>query len=82
MACAMVVLWPRTTRAQEIPDLERQGEWSEDGVEFGEIVVSGEIVADAKVQGGWALVRTLVNTSDEPQRCTVESASCGFTLTR
>jgi hypothetical protein len=73
MACALVVLWPAPTCAEEISDYERAGEWSEDGkMKFGEIAVEAELVADAKAPGGWALVRTISNLTDEPQTTTVE----------
>jgi hypothetical protein len=72
MVCALVVIWPVPTSADEVTDQERAGEWAEDGMKFGEIVVRGDLVADAKVPGGWALVRTITNTSDAPQTATVE----------
>jgi hypothetical protein len=73
MACTLVGLWPAPTCAEEVPDSERAGEWTEDGLmKFGEIVIQGELVADAKVPGGWVLVRTIANPTDEPQTTTVE----------
>lgn len=71
-ALCLAVLWPRPTLAEEIPDDERQGEYEDLGMKFGNIVVKGELVADVRVPGGWALVRTLENKSDEPESCTVE----------
>jgi hypothetical protein len=71
-ACALVVIWPRTTCAEEIADADRAGEWSEEGEKFGEVVAKAELVADAKVPGGWVLVRTLANTSDEAQTVSLE----------
>jgi hypothetical protein len=72
LACTLGLLYPRSTSAEEISDEERAGEWSEDGMKFGEIAVKADIVADAKVPGGWAIVRTIVNTSDAPQTASVE----------
>jgi len=69
---ALVVLWPRPTHAEEIPDDERRGEYEEDGIMFGKIVVKGELVAAAKAPGGWALVRTVENKSDQSETVTVE----------
>ncbi len=61
--------WSRATYAEEIADYERQGEWDEDGAKFGNIVVKGELVADA---AGWVLVRTMENKGEEPETCRVE----------
>jgi hypothetical protein len=68
----LTLLWPRPTHADDIADWERQGEYEEDGMRFGDIVVKGALVPDRAVPGGWALVRTLENRSDEPQNCVVE----------
>lgn len=72
MACALVVLWPATTSAEEIADEERMPEYGDLGPIFDGISVTGELVADAKVPGGWVLVRTLVNTTDAPATCSFE----------
>jgi hypothetical protein len=73
-AIALALLAPRATHAdeEEIPDWERQGDYEQNGTRFGEVVVKGELVPAANAPGGWTLVRTLENTSDEPQNCTVE----------
>lgn len=71
-AAALVVLWPRQTHAEEIADWDRQGDYDEDGMKFGNILVKGELVADGKAPGGWALVRTLENKSDQTEKITVE----------
>jgi hypothetical protein len=71
-ATALVTLvgfWPRTTSAREVALADRMGEWDEDGVKFGDIVVRGELAPDAT---GWVLVRKLENKSDARARCTVE----------
>lgn len=74
LMASLTVLWPRTTHADltEIPDSERQGDYDEDGMMFGSIVVKGQLVADSKAPGGWALVRTFENKADTPENCTVE----------
>jgi hypothetical protein len=72
VAVTLVTLWPRTTFAEEIPDEERHGEWEEEGMRFGNVVVSGKLVADATTPGGWTLVRTLENKADTPESCVVE----------
>ncbi|MBS2018589.1 MAG: hypothetical protein JST00_37330 [Deltaproteobacteria bacterium] len=72
MTCALVVLWPTPTWAEEIPDDERMGELSEEGMKFGAIAVRAELVADAKTPGGWVLVRTMTNDSNETQSVQVE----------
>ncbi len=72
MTCALVVLWPAPTCAEEISDEDRRPEWGEEGATFDGIAVKAELVADAKVPGGWVLVRTVVNTKDEPASCSVE----------
>ena len=71
-AVALTVALPRTTHAEPIADSERQGEWAEEGMKFGDIVIHGSLVADGSAPGGWALVRTIENTSDEPASCAVE----------
>lgn len=74
LVASLTVLWPRTTHADltEIPDSERQGDYDEDGMMFGNIVVKGQLVADAKAPGGWALVRTYENKGDTAETCTLE----------
>jgi hypothetical protein len=69
MVCALSLLWPRPTCAEEIDDSERGGEWSDEGEKFGQVVVKAELVAAV---GGWTLVRTVINTSAEPQTVAVE----------
>lgn len=71
-AVALALLFPRPTHADVLEDWERQGEYDEDGIKFGNILVKGELVATANSPGGWALVRTFENTSDAPESCTVE----------
>jgi len=72
-AAAMLVLaFPRTTFAEEIPDSDRTGEYEEEGMKFGNVVVHGQLVADGSVPGGWTLVRTLENQSDQPEKCLLE----------
>jgi hypothetical protein len=72
LATTLTLLWPRPTFAEAIPDEERVGEYEEDGMRFGNIVVRGELVASATAPGGWVLVRTLENKGDAPERCVVE----------
>ncbi len=72
VAVILVALWPRQTSAQEVSEYDRQGEWDDDGMKFGDIVVRGALVADGTVPGGWVLVRHLENKSDAPSKCTVE----------
>lgn len=74
LAASLGVLWPRTTHADltEISAAERQGDYDEEGMKFGNIVVKGELVADAKAPGGWALVRTFENKADVAESCTLE----------
>ena len=69
---ALVLLFPRPTHADVLEDWERQGEYDEDGIKFGNILIKGELVATANAPGGWALVRTFENKSDEAESCTVE----------
>ncbi len=71
-AVVLTVALPRTTHAEPIEDSERQGEWEEEGMKFGNVVVRGQLVAAASAPGGWTLVRTLENKSDEPAHCVVE----------
>jgi hypothetical protein len=71
-ATALTLLWPRSTLAEVIPDEERLGEYEEDGMRFGNIVVRGELVPSATAPGGWVLVRTLENKGDAPEKCAVE----------
>lgn len=72
MTCALGVLWPAPTWAEEISDEDRMGEPSEVGYKFGEIAVGAQLVADSKSPGGWALVRTITNESNERQTVSVE----------
>lgn len=74
LVASLTALWPRTTHADltEIPDSERQGDYDEDGMMFGNIVVKGQLVADGKAPGGWALVRTYENKGDTAETCTLE----------
>ncbi len=62
-------LWPRETLAEVIPEYDRQGEWDEGGAKFGDIVIKGDLVADAE---GWVLLRTLENKSGQPAHCQVD----------
>jgi hypothetical protein len=71
-AVVLTFALPRTTHAEPVADSDRQGEWAEEGMKFGDIVIQGKLVADGSVPGGWTLVRTLENTSDEAASCTVE----------
>lgn len=72
-AAILVLAFPRTTFAEEIPDSDRMGEYGEEeGMKFGNIVVKGELVADGSVPGGWTLVRTFENHSDQPEKCVLE----------
>ena len=71
-AAILAVTYPRTTLAEEIPDSDRQGEYDDEGMKFGNVVVKGELVADGSVPGGWTLVRTFENQSDQPEKCVVE----------
>jgi hypothetical protein len=72
-AVILVLAFPRTTFAEEIPDSDRMGEYGEEeGMKFGNIVVKGELVADGSVPGGWTLVRTFENQSDQPEKCVLE----------
>ncbi len=71
-AVMLITAWPRETNAQEVAEWERQGEWDDDGMRFGNIVVRGDLVFDATVPGGWVVVRTLENKSDTRDKCTVE----------
>ena len=71
-AALLVVTYPRTTLAEEIPDADRQGEYDDEGMKFGNIVVKGQLVADGSVPGGWTLVRTFENQSDQPSSCVIE----------
>lgn len=73
-AAVVGVSWPRTTYAEEIPDVDRMGEYEEEGMKFGNIVVNGELVAEASTPGGWSLVRTFENTSDAPEKCVIEES--------
>jgi hypothetical protein len=68
----LFALWPRSTWAEPIADGERSGEWDEDGMKFGDIVVSGELAPDPSVPGGWVIVRTVENKSDAPATCKIE----------
>ena len=72
LALTLSTLWPRATFAEEVADWERHGEWDEDGEKFGNIVVRGDLVADATVPGGWVLVRTIENKGDEAESCQIE----------
>lgn len=71
-AVVLTLALPRTTHADPIADGDRQGEWEEEGMRFGDVVVQGKLVADGSVPGGWTLVRTLENKSDQPASCVVE----------
>jgi hypothetical protein len=71
-ASTLLVFWSRPTHAEVIEESERQGEYDEDGMKFGNVVVKGELVADGSVPGGWVLVRTLENKGDETEKCAVE----------
>lgn len=69
---ALMVLYPRTTEAEDVEDFERQGEWDETGQRFGAIVVHATLEASPTAPGGWTLVRTWENKSDEVAETTVE----------
>jgi hypothetical protein len=69
---ALVILFPKTTEAYSVEDYERMGEIDDDGQRFGAIVVKGELVASVNAPGGWTLVRTYENKSDELAEVTLE----------
>lgn len=69
---ALIVLLPKTTEAEVVEDYERAGEYEEDGMRFGAIVVKGELLPSANAPGGWSLVRTYENKSSEAAEITVE----------
>jgi hypothetical protein len=69
---ALVVLFPKTTEAEAVEDAARMGEWEDEGQRFGSILVHGELVASANAPGGWTLVRTYENKSDQAAECTLE----------
>jgi hypothetical protein len=69
---ALVVLLPKTTEAEVVEEYQRMGEADDDGQRFGAIVVKGELVASANAPGGWTLLRTYQNKSDELAEVTVE----------
>ena len=71
-ALILVVAFPRTTFAEEIPDSDRMGEYEEEGMKFGNVLVHGQLVADGSVPGGWTLVRTFENQSDQAEKCVLE----------
>ncbi|MFO0736691.1 MAG: hypothetical protein U0270_12475 [Labilithrix sp.] len=62
---ALLLLFPRRTQAEAVEEYERRGEMDDDGQRFGAIVVRGELVPSANAPGGWSLVRTYENRSDE-----------------
>jgi hypothetical protein len=77
-ACALVVLVPRETHADdsdEVQEWERSGEIVADdegnlkGQKFGEVIARGDLTRTAN---GWVLVRTFENTSEEAQSLVVE----------
>lgn len=70
-AAVLVLAWPRTTLAEEIPDSDRTGDYEEEGMKFGNIVVKGELVADG-TPSGWSLVRTFENQGDAPEKYVIE----------
>ena len=72
MSVMLLATWPKNTNAQEVAEWERMGEWDENGSRFGNIVVRGELAADANVAGGWVIVRTFENKGDLAEKCTVE----------
>lgn len=65
----LVIAWPAASSAREVSMSDRQGEWDENGVKFGNILVRAELVADAT---GWVLVRKLENQGDGRESCTVQ----------
>jgi hypothetical protein len=71
-AALLVLVIPRTTLAEELPDSDRMGEYEEVGMKFGNVVVQGELVAANSAPGGWTLVRTFENQSDQPEKIVLE----------
>ncbi len=70
-AAVTIVLFGATeTRAEPVTIQERSGEYDERGAKFGDVVVSGELVA-ANVPSGWVLRRTFENLSDAPVDCEI-----------
>jgi len=71
-AIALMVLYPRTTQAEDVEDYDRVGEWDDDGQRFGSIVIHASLEPSPTAPGGWTLVRTFENKSDEIAEATVE----------
>ena len=69
---ALAILFPKTTEAEVVQDYERMGESDDDGQRFGAIVVKGELVPSANAPGGWTLLRTYQNKSDEIAEVTLD----------
>ena len=71
-ASTLLLFWPRETYAEEVPDSDRHGDYDEEGMKFGNVLVKGELVPAANTPGGWVLVRTFENTGAEPEKLAVE----------
>jgi hypothetical protein len=72
LTVGLVLSLPRTTHAEEIADSDRRGDYEEEGMKFGDVVVRGKLVPAAGAPGGWTLLRTIENQSDEPATCVLE----------
>jgi hypothetical protein len=73
---AAILLLPRVTEAEAVEDYEREGEFEDDGQRFQSVVVNGSFVAAANAPGGWTLVRTYENKSDEAAHIALEERVC------
>ncbi len=67
-AASLAVAWPKTTLA----DGDDDGEWTADGMKFGDVVVKTDLVRDMKSKTGWVMVVTAKNDSDVPAKCKLE----------
>jgi hypothetical protein len=67
-AASLAVAWPKTTLA----DGDDDGEWTSDGMKFGDVLVKSELVRDTKSKTGWVMIVTAKNDSDAPAKCKLE----------
>jgi hypothetical protein len=68
-AASLAVAWPKTTLADGD---DADGEWTADGMKFGDVLVKTELVRDTKSKTGWVMVVTAKNDSDAPAKCKLE----------
>jgi hypothetical protein len=73
MGATLAAVAPRTTFADGNDNADRMGEYTADGMKFGDVVVSGQLVKDPHSRTGWSEVITAENKGEDQASCELET---------